>query len=774
MKQFDQYFYVESPADVEQMMMTLVGDHNSCVNRALYIGLDTETKPKDGRPQEDALRWWGEDPGYPFLYIVGWSPNLGTERPVYFLIPEEYEYGFARIVDYANQFTHKEIDEEGVRPIEWVMFNRTFDQGMVEFSRGLKILGTTHEVMTVLRVACFLPDWWDDKRLKAISEKFLSQDASAALERMNAYKTHYESERGKALTAKLRAIKSTKKAYGEYLENGWELPYEVKQVLEEWKREWPELTYAMIPQEILYPYAGNDVRLTLWLFFLGMKMINERGTLHIYEQEQELYLNNIREQTIFGWTVDRDKLQTAKSVSERRMKELKEKLAIELDFDGCPTISDDVKKKGFNPNSNDQMLKLFAHKGLHLPDLQASTLMKWREKDGAPTPWKEMIDDFQSHKLYMKLHGTYVEPLLHWSQWDGKCHPSIRTDGAYTGRQSMQNPPLQTIPKKEVPEFNIRDFFTASSPEYRLWMFDYSGMEVAVFGEYCRDPIMLDALKKGADFHSMLSLKAFAPARTIVANAIKLMVDEGRLSAGEGYEALEVLHVEHRVDHVLLEKVKHYLEHEAKDKAPFKKYKKLRQAAKIGMFAILYGAGPDALSEQMTEGSGVYISLAEAAEFKQSFYNLYVGAWHFTQAVQEKITMRHAVATIVNHGRQYGWLRNMYGRLYLMEPRDAYKGVNYLVQGTCADLLKRKIIAIHKLFKKLGVKSRIVLSIHDELVFELHKSEEQLLVPQIRAIMEDNPEFEAVQLKAEASYCKGSWASKITFDGNWEQAEQAV
>lgn len=757
--------YIRSTEQAQKMLTQLEEDYEFCKDSVMYIGLDTETRPMDGHPIEDALRWWGKDPGEPFLFIVGWSTKLGGIPCRFYAIPEEFTWAFSRVVEFANYHS------AGEKPIEWVMFNRTFDLGMVEYSAGIRIIGKTHEVFTVLRTACFMPDWWKDMSLKGISEKFLDPKAAEPQERLNVWKAHYENHRQKVLTQRLKDAKFSKKAMAHYQLQKMPLPFHVEQVILEWRTEFPDFTFAIVPEEVLIPYAINDVYLTLWLFVVGMKLILERGTMDIYEREQVLYRYNIRQQSVDGWKVNREELEKAHKIGEKKIEELTEYLRVNLDFDGCPTISQDVKKKGFNPDSLDQIKKMFAHKGLSLPDLQAFTMLQWVEKDGVRTQWAELIEKYQDFKLTTKLHGTYVSVLLNTSAADGKCHPSIRQDRAYTGRQAMSNPPLQTIPRKEIPEYNVRQFFEADSSDYRLWLFDYSGMEVTVFAEYCRDPIMLDALAKGADFHSMLSLKAFKPARDIVAKAMLYLFEKGEMSHSDYLFHVEQVRDRHVVDHQLLKRLKKFMEENMEK--DYKKYDKYRQAAKVGMFAILYGAGGTALSEQMTEESGLPISVEEALAFKAAFYALYPRAWKFTEKVSEFVSMRHALHTIYNHGRAYGWLRNMYGRLYLMEVRDAYKGVNFLVQGSCADLLKKKIIKIAQLLEEGSYKSRIILSIHDELAFNLHKSEERELVPIIQQIMEDNPEFEVVQLKAEASFCAGSWVTKTKFT-DWKQLDKVA
>ena len=118
-----------------------------------------------------------------------------------------------------------------------------------------------------------------------------------------------------------------------------------------------------------------------------------------------------------------------------------------------------------------------------------------------------------------------------------------------------------------------------------------------------------------------------------------------------------------------------------------------------------------------------------------------------------------------------GWIRNRYGRVYQMDKRFGYKGVNYLVQGTSADIMSERMIEIHKYLK--DKKSKLLLQVHDEIICELHEDEVQEVLPQIRDLLKTNTLN--IPLEVDMEICYPSWASKkdatdlipITTEEDW-------
>jgi DNA polymerase-1 len=167
-------------------------------------------------------------------------------------------------------------------------------------------------------------------------------------------------------------------------------------------------------------------------------------------------------------------------------------------------------------------------------------------------------------------------------------------------------------------------------------------------------------------------------------------------------------------------------------------FKKLRGLGKATNFAKNYGATKNALMEQFGFEESVAIKLDKA----------------YYQAFPKILDYQNLVRKIYY---QRGYVKNMYTRRYYMtDKRFVYRLYNYLVQGSCADMLKSKIIEIDALL--LPYKSRFQMNIHDELSFEIYKGEE-FLVDKIKAIMENVPRM-IIPVVAELETTQTNWADK--------------
>ena len=162
-----------------------------------------------------------------------------------------------------------------------------------------------------------------------------------------------------------------------------------------------------------------------------------------------------------------------------------------------------------------------------------------------------------------------------------------------------------------------------------------------------------------------------------------------------------------------------------------------RHTIKMLNFGILYGMGAKGLAARFKK------SEREAKEILNGYYTTFPVMKRFRSHLTDKI-------------RSHGYLQNPFGRRRRLTNHESYKGVNALVQGTCADIMKKAMIRIHKLCQ--STKSNLLLSIHDEGQVEIHKSELDL-VPEIIKVMEDFPQF-SVPLKIDVSYTKTNWKDK--------------
>ena len=162
--------------------------------------------------------------------------------------------------------------------------------------------------------------------------------------------------------------------------------------------------------------------------------------------------------------------------------------------------------------------------------------------------------------------------------------------------------------------------------------------------------------------------------------------------------------------------------------------------AKSITFGIIYGIGSQKLSQQLGTSQG------EAAQYKKKYLDSIQGSRQFIKGVMSAVETR-------------GWIRNRYGRVYKVPVEMSYKGVNYLVQGTSADILNERLIEVHKYLA--DKKSNILLQVHDEIICEVHNDEMAEVPDKIASLMEVNSL--GIPLFVDKEICFPSWANKTDF-----------
>ena len=165
--------------------------------------------------------------------------------------------------------------------------------------------------------------------------------------------------------------------------------------------------------------------------------------------------------------------------------------------------------------------------------------------------------------------------------------------------------------------------------------------------------------------------------------------------------------------------------------------------AKNITFGIIYGIGSNKLSQQLRT------TQKEAASYKKKYLDSIEGSRKFIRGVMDAVANR-------------GWIKNRYGRVYKIPVDKAYKGVNYLVQGTSADILNERLIEVTRLLE--SKKSSVLLQVHDEIICEIHDSEMVELPSQISNLLEQNSL--GIPLFIDTEVCYPSWATKTDL-GDW-------
>ncbi len=275
---------------------------------------------------------------------------------------------------------------------------------------------------------------------------------------------------------------------------------------------------------------------------------------------------------------------------------------------------------------------------------------------------------------YQKLKSTYVDALPKLiSPVSGRVHTDFRQTVAATGRLSSNNPNLQNIPIRTEKGREIRKAFIPESDEYKIMSADYSQIELRIMAAFSKDESMIQAFRDGRDIHATTAAKVFG-------------VELDDVEPG------------------------------------------MRRKAKEVNFGIIYGISAFGLSQNLD------ISRSEAGEIIESYFKEFPGVKTYMDGMVEQAKKDGFVETILGRRR---YLRNINSRNFTMRGFDERNAVNAPIQGSAADIIKIAMIDIHKWMKQEKLKSKMLIQVHDELVFEMHREEEKLMTEKVEELMKE-------------------------------------
>jgi DNA polymerase-1 len=284
-------------------------------------------------------------------------------------------------------------------------------------------------------------------------------------------------------------------------------------------------------------------------------------------------------------------------------------------------------------------------------------------------PIARMVLDYRQ---LTKLKSTYVDALPALiNPATGRLHTTFGQTGTATGRLSSANPNLQNIPIRTELGRGIRAAFTAE-PGHVLLTADYSQIELRLLAHFSRDPLLVEAYRRGDDIHTLTASQVFG--------VPPLMVTP---------------------DH--------------------------RRQAKVVNFGIVYGLSAFGLSQQLG------IETGEAKQFIAAYFEKYKGVRAFIDKTLEEARRDMKVKTLFGRVRPIPDINSKNINQRGFAERTA---VNTPLQGTAADLIKVAMIRIDAALRERGLKSRMTLQVHDELVFEVPESEVETMQPLVREHME--------------------------------------
>ena len=302
----------------------------------------------------------------------------------------------------------------------------------------------------------------------------------------------------------------------------------------------------------------------------------------------------------------------------------------------------------------------------------------------------EIVEQVLSFREFKKLQSTYVDALPDMvSKTDGLIHTDYAQAVTATGRLSSNNPNHQKIPIRTDLGRKTRQAFIPRYPKNIILAADYSQIELRIIAEFSKDRDMISAFKENKDIHSLTAAKVF------------------------------------KVD---LDKV-----------TP-----DMRRRAKEVNFGIIYGISAFGLSQNLN------IPRSEAKEIIDSYFEEFKSIKEYMDNSIEKARKNKYVETIFGRRR---YLRDIDSRNFTLRGFAERNAINSPIQGSAADIIKLAMIKVLKWINDNQLKSKMIMQVHDELVFDIHNQELDLFKKNIKSIMENVIETE-VPLKVDIGHGK--------------------
>ncbi|WP_028991509.1 DNA polymerase I [Thermoanaerobacter thermocopriae] len=362
-------------------------------------------------------------------------------------------------------------------------------------------------------------------------------------------------------------------------------------------------------------------------------------------------------------------------------KEVLKELSQKID-DRIGEILDKIYKEAgyqFNVNSPKQLSEFLFEK-LNLPVIK-------KTKTGYSTdsevleqlvPYNDIVSDIIEYRQLTKLKSTYIDGFLPLMDENNRVHSNFKQMVTATGRISSTEPNLQNIPIREEFGRQIRRAFIPRSRDGYIVSADYSQIELRVLAHVSGDEKLIESFMNNEDIHLRTASEVFK---------------------------------------VPMEKV-----------TP-----EMRRAAKAVNFGIIYGISDYGLSRDLK------ISRKEAKEYINNYFERYKGVKEYIEKIVRFAKENGYVTTIMNRRR---YIPEINSRNFTQRSQAERLAMNAPIQGSAADIIKMAMVKVYNDLKKLKLKSKLILQVHDELVVDTYKDEVDI----IKKILKENME-NVVQLK---------------------------
>lgn len=283
------------------------------------------------------------------------------------------------------------------------------------------------------------------------------------------------------------------------------------------------------------------------------------------------------------------------------------------------------------------------------------------------------------YRTLTKLNGTYIEGLLPLIAADDKIHAHFNQTVTTTGRISCTEPNLQNIPIRQEFGRQVRKAFVPRSEKHTLVGADYSQIELRVLAHMANDSVLIEAFNKGEDIH-----------RTTAANVLGLDPKD-----------------------VTLEE---------------------RSRAKAVNFGVIYGMSAFGLSSEL------HITRKEATDYINTYFDRHVAVKQYMDQQVEFCKENGYVSTILGRKR---YINEITASNFMTRQVGERLAMNSPIQGSAADIIKIAMIKVHAALKKAGLKSKLILQVHDELIIDTVCEEQETVEQLLVENMEDAFEMKA-------------------------------
>ena len=295
------------------------------------------------------------------------------------------------------------------------------------------------------------------------------------------------------------------------------------------------------------------------------------------------------------------------------------------------------------------------------------------EVEGVDPKAYEVLDRVLEFRQVSKIKSTYVDALPGLIDPEtGRIHTSYNQTGSATGRVSSNDPNMQNIPVRTELGRRVREAFVAErAPEWTLLAADYSQIELRVLAHVCKDPGLVEAFRRGEDIHDATASSVYG-------------VPMGEVTA------------------------------------------EMRRVAKIMNFGVLYGLSPFGIRQQTG------FSVEEGRSFIDSYFESYPGIRDYVESVKREVADNRYVETLKKRRR---YIREIASRNRMVRAAGERMAINMPIQGAAADIIKVAMVNIQARLDELGMRSMMILQVHDELIFETPRAELEPLKEMVMELM---------------------------------------